>query len=342
MKPTSLNHLIVFALAAGLFGCGHTYPTTGTIERLDPRLDELIPPNAKIEKLASGFGWAEGPVWFSDGGYLVFSDVINNTDYKWKDGKGITVYLKPSGYTGATPRGGEPGSNGLTRDSAGRLVLCEHGDRRIARLEKDGTKTTLADRYEGKRFNSPNDLVYKSNGDLYFTDPPYGLEKRDEDPKKELPFCGVYRLSKDGKLTLLTADLTKPNGLAFSPDEKTLYVCVSDPDRAVIMAYEVKDDGTLANGGVFFDTTSLVKQKIGDKAKYPGLPDGIKVDVHGNLFATCPGGIFIITPGGKHLGTLSFGEPTANLAWAEDGSTLYCTSNHDLCRIRTSTKGKMP
>jgi len=196
--------------------------TIGKLERLDPRFDQLIAPDTKIEKLAEGFAWSEGPIWIKDGGYLVFSDVISNTVFKWKEGEGITEFLKPSGYTGTIPRGGEPGSNGLTVDSQGHLTLCEHGDRRVARLEKDGHKTTLADKYQGKRLNSPNDLIYKSNGDIYFTDPPYGLEQRDKDPKKELPFQGVYRLKPNGELTLLTAELPFPNGLAFSPDEKTL------------------------------------------------------------------------------------------------------------------------
>ncbi len=229
------------------------YPTFGKIDRLDPAFDKLVPPDAKLEKLAEGFVWSEGPVWIRDGGYLVFSDVPQPTVFKWKEGEGISEFLKPSGYTGSTPRGGEPGSNGLTVDSQGRLVLCEHGDRRVARVEKDRTKTTLADKYLGKRLNSPNDLAYRSNGDLYFTDPPYGLEGANKSPLKELPHNGVYRLAKNGKLTLLTGELTYPNGIAFSPDEKTLYVAVSDPKLAIWMAYDVKRDGTIANGRVFFD-----------------------------------------------------------------------------------------
>jgi gluconolactonase len=208
------------------------YPTFGKIDRFDPAFDKLVPPDAKLEKLAEGFVWSEGPVWIRDGGYLVFSDVPKNTAFKWKEGEGISVFLKPSGYSGSTARGDEPGSNGLTVDSQGRLVLCQHGDRRVARLEKDRTQTTLADKYLGKRLNSPNDLVYKSNGDLYFTDPPYGLKGENQDPKKELPYNGVYRLSKNGELTLLTSELTYPNGIALSPDEQTLYVAVSDPNGA--------------------------------------------------------------------------------------------------------------
>lgn len=307
-------------------------PTIGKLESLDPRFAQLIAPEAKVEKLAQGFAWSEGPIWIKEGGYLLFSDVISNTVFKWKAGEGITEFLKPSGYTGTIPRGGEPGSNGLTVDSQGRLTLCEHGDRRVARVEKDGHKTTLADGFKGKRFNSPNDLVYKSNGDLYFTDPPYGLENREKDPKKELPFQGVYRLTPAGELTLLTDALRFPNGLAFSPDEKTLYVAVSDPDKAIWMAYDVKPDGTIANGRVFFDSTAWVKSK-------PGLPDGMKVDKNGNLFATGPGGVLVFAPDGKHLGTINTGEKTANCNWGDDGSVLYITANHFLCRIQTKTKG---
>src|SRR5207248_521102 len=202
-----------------------------------------------------------------------------NSIMKWKEGEGISLFMKPSGFTGVTDYGREPGSNGLLRDPQGRLVCCEHGDRRISRLEFGGGKRTLVDNYMGKRLNSPNDLCYKSNGDLYFTDPPYGLPKQADDPTRELDFCGVYRLGRDGKVTLLTRDLTRPNGLAFSPDEKTLYVAVSDPDKAIWMAYEVRTDGTLGSGHMLYNTTNMV-------AKFPGLPDGMKVDRDGNLFAT--------------------------------------------------------
>jgi gluconolactonase len=307
-------------------------PTFGKIEKLDPGLDALIAPGTKIEKLAEGFDWSEGPIWIKGGSFLLFSDVPQNVIYRWKEGQPVTEFLKPSGYTGSTPRGGEPGSNGLTVDSQGRLTLCEHGDRRVARLERDGKKTTLADRYNGKRFNSPNDLVYHSNGDLYFTDPPYGLEGKNQDPKKELPFNGVYRLKPGGELTLLTAKLTFPNGIAFSPDEKKLYVAVSDPERAIWMVYNVKDDGTIDEGKVFFDSTKWVKSR-------KGLPDGMKVDRGGNLFATGPGGVFIFSPEGKHLGTIATGEATGNCTWGGDGSTLYITADMYLCRVATKTRG---
>lgn len=311
------------------------YPAMGTIERLDPALDSLIPPGAVIEKLASGFSWSEGPVWVRNGNYLLFSDIPKNVIFKWKEGEGTTQFLSPSGYTGETPRGGEPGSNGLTMDSQGRLILCQHGDRQVARREKNGKMTVLAKYYSYLRFNSPNDLTFKSNGDLYFTDPPYGLLKQNNDPAKELTFNGVYRLRKNGDVELLIRDLSFPNGIAFSPDEKTLYVAVSDPKRAVWMAYDVMADGTVSNGRVLLDMTSQVPLR-------KGLPDGLKVDVSGNLFATGPGGVLIISPDGKHLGTINTDEPTANCGWGGNGSILYITANDKLCRIKTTTRGKIP
>jgi gluconolactonase len=303
----------------------------GTIERLDPALDELLPKGAVIEKLAEGFDWSEGPVWMP-AGYLLFSDVPMNTIFKWTQADGVSIFIQPSGYTGNTPRGGEPGSNGLTHDKQGRLIACQHGDRRVARWE-NGRFVAVADRFEGKRFNSPNDAVVKSNGDTYFTDPPYGLVKNVDDPEKEIPFQGVYRVSaQDGKVTLLTSEVTRPNGIAFSPDEQKLYVASSDPQKAIWMSYTVKGDGTLGPGGVLLDVTSTVGTK-------KGLPDGMKVDQRGNLWATGPGGVLIISPQGKHLGTLATGEATANCAWGGDGSTLYITADMYLCRVKTKVKG---
>jgi gluconolactonase len=309
------------------------FPTLGTIERLEPRFDRLVPKDARMERIADGFDWSEGPVWDRANQFLLFSDVPLNTVFKWQEGKGASVFLKPSGYTGSVPRGGEPGSNGLLMDRQGRLVLCQHGDRRVARREPDGQFTTLAGTYMGKRLNSPNDGVFKSNGDLYFTDPPYGLLKQNEDPAKELDFNGVYRLSAaDGTLTLLTKELTFPNGIAFSPDEKTLYVANSDAKRAIWMAYSVKEDGTLGAGRVFADTTS-------ETATKKGLPDGMKVDAAGNLFATGPGGVLVFAPDGTQLGTFSTGQATANCGWGGDGSVLYITADMYIARIRLSTKG---
>ena len=327
-------------VGSAALAAGSPPATVGKVERLDPRLDQLVPPGATIEKLAEGFEWSEGPVWVGQGqgGYLLFSDVPNNVVHRWAPGEGVSEFLKPSGYTGATPRGGEPGSNGLTLDPQGRLVLCQHGDRRVARLEKDGKQTALAERYEGKRFNSPNDAVFDSKGNLYFTDPPYGLEKNVNDPKKELDFQGVYRVTPDGKITLLTKEMSRPNGIALSPDEKTLYVANSDPAKAVWMAFDLKGDGTVSNGRVFFDATALAKQP-GRK----GLPDGLKVDRQGNLFATGPGGVLVFTPDGTHLGTIVTGEATANCAFGgEDGGVLYMTADMFICRTKLSTKGDVP
>ena len=311
----------------------------GFIRRQDPRMDLIVPPGTQVEKLAGGFEWSEGPVWDRDAEVLYFSDVPRNTIYvwweKWGDKGKLDVYLKPSGYTGDVVRAGEPGSNGLTLDGEGRLVICEHGDRRVSRLEdrKRGIKTTLASQYQGKRLNSPNDCVYSSRGDLYFTDPPYGLDKQNADPAKELDFNGVYRLSSKGELTLLTKELTFPNGIALSPDEKTLYVANSDPEKAVWMAFAFEPNGLLGPGRVLFDATPLVKEGR------PGLPDGLKVDQQGFLFATGPGGVLVLAPDGKHIGTIETGEAIANCGWGDDGSTLYLTSDMFLCRIKLKAKG---
>lgn len=341
--PRFVRNGLLFSLMSWIIGStgggalAQSYPSFGKVERLDPRFDALVPTGAKIEKLAEGFDWSEGPIW-TRGGFLLFSDVPMNTVYQWREGDTkASVHLKPSGYTGSAPRGGEPGSNGLTLDPQGRLVLCQHGDRRVARLADDGKSfVTLVDRFEGKRFNSPNDCDYKSNGDLYFTDPPYGLLGKNDDPAKEIPFNGVYRLASDGKLTLLTREMTYPNGIAFSPDEKTLYVANSDPDKAIWMAFPVKEDGTLGSGRVFSDSTSKVK------AGKKGLPDGLKVDNAGNLFATGPGGVLVFAPDGTHLGTFDTDEATANCGWGGDGSTLYITADMYLARVKLSTKGPIP
>ena len=327
----SLRALAPFALAAVLASpaLAADYPALGTIERLDPRFDAIVPKGARVDRIAEGYDWAEGPVWDKKAGALLFSDVPMNTVFRWKEGEGVSIFLKPSGYTGTSPRGGEPGSNGLLMDANGRLVLCQHGDRRVARL--DGTKfTTLADKYDGKRFNSPNDGVYHSNGDLYFTDPPYGLAK---DATKELDFHGVYRLTPAGVLTVVTKEMTFPNGIALSPDETTLYVANSDPKLAIWKAFPVRPDGTVGPGRVFADATKDVGAK-------KGLPDGMKVDAKGNLFATGPGGVLVFAPDGIHLGTFATGEATANCGWGDDGSTLYITADMFIGRVKLDTKGK--
>jgi len=307
------------------------------IERLDPALDRLIAPGTAVETLAEGYDWSEGPVWVREGGFLLFSDVPRNVIHKWKQGEGARVYLTPSGYTGSVPRGGEMGSNGLLLDRDGRLVICQHGDRRVARMDAAVSRpqprfTTLADRYNGARFNSPNDAVFHSNGDLYFTDPPYGMEKQFEDPGREIAFQGVYRRNTTGEITLLTKDMTRPNGLAFSPDEKRLYVAQSDPAAAIWQVFDVKPDGTLGSGRVLFDATAMAKTR-------PGLPDGLKIDTEGNLFATGPGGVLVISPEGKHLGTIVTGQATGNCAFGDDGRMLYVTADMYLMRVPLKARG---
>jgi gluconolactonase len=312
--------------------------TSPRVERLDPALDRLIAPDAKIETLAESYDWVEGPVWVKTGGFLLFSEVKRNIVHRWKAGEGAKPYLTPSGYTGSVPRGGEMGSNGLTLDRSGRLVLCQHGDRRVARMDAPLTDpkpvfTTLADRYQGKRFNSPNDLVFHSNGDLYFTDPPYGMVKQFDDPEREIPYQGVYRRGRDGTVTLLTRDMTRPNGLAFSPDERRLYVAQSDPQAAIWRVFDMKPDGTLGASRVLFDATAMVKT-------HKGLPDGMKIDTEGNLFATGPGGVLVISPAGKHLGTIVTGQATSNCAFGDDGRTLYMTADMYVMRVRVKAKGQ--
>ena len=304
-----------------------------SIERKDPKFDTLIAPDAKVEELAGGFKWSEGPVWDKKHAQVLFCDIPNNMIYKWSEKEGLKEFLKPSGYTGSEPfTGTEPGSNGLAYHKDGHLVLCQHGDRRVSKLV-DGKFVTLADKFEGKRLNSPNDLVYHTNGDLYFTDPPYGLPGQMKDPKKELDFQGVYRLKPTGELTLMTKVLSRPNGIGLSPDNKTLYVANSDPDKAIWMSFPVKEDGTLGEGKLFFDSTDMVK------AKKPGLPDGLKVDQQGNIWATGPNGVFVFDAMGKHLGSIITNDKTANCGFGDDGRTLYITANDKLIRIKTKVKG---
>ena len=315
----------------------HPAGSAGRIQRVatevirnDPALDAIVPPSAVIEKLAGGFLFTEGPLWvprtpMADG-YLLFSDPNANAIYRWSPDGQVSVFRTKSGYTGVdVGEYAQPGSNGLALDREGRLTIDEHGNRRVTRLEKSGALTVLADRYRGRRLNSPNDLVYRSDGALYFTDPPFGLPRAFDDPRKELPFSGVYCLI-GGELALVAAELAGPNGLAFSPDERYLYVGNWDPARKVVMRYEVQPDGSLRNGVEFFDMTGA-----------PGedAVDGIKVDRRGNLFVSGPGGLWILSPDGRHLGTLRGPEHPHNLAWGDDdGRTLYLTAQTGLYRIR--------
>ena len=309
--------------------------TLGSIDRKDPKLDELIPKDAVIEVLAGGYKWTEGPVWDKKGSFLLFSDIPNNRIVKWSAKGGTSDFLKPSGYTGSEKfTGEEPGSNGLAFDKDGTLVLCQHGDRRIAKLGKDGKFVTVVDKYMGKRLNSPNDLVFAKNGDMYFTDPPYGLPGQMKDPAKELDFQGVYRLNAKGELALLTKEMSRPNGIGLSPDEKTLYVANSDPALAIWRAFPIKDDGTLGPGKTIFDATADV---IASPNK--GLPDGLKVDAKGNIFATAVNGVYVFAPDFTFLGRIVTNDKTANCGWGDDGTVLYLCTNDKLTRVKTSTKG---
>ncbi|MEM6845780.1 MAG: SMP-30/gluconolactonase/LRE family protein [Bacteroidota bacterium] len=348
-----LNYLILFFLGcATLLACSPTtqesssetneeasssYPTVGSVDRLDAELDQVVPGNAQLELLAEGFDWSEGPVWVTeDGGYLLFSDIPPNRIYKWKEGDSISLYLEPSGFSGADFTGREPGSNGLLIDDEGKLVLCQHGNRQMARMNAplDNPQpeyTEIVGEYEGKRLNSPNDAVFHSNGDLYFTDPPYGLPGGADSEAKELDFQGVYRFSaSDSSLALLTQAMSRPNGIGLSPDEKTLYVANSDSERAVWMAFDVLDDGNVDNGRVFYDATERMGQE-------KGAPDGMAIHSQGYIFATGPGGVWIFNAEGKHLGTLKTGQATANCTLNDDESFLYITADMYLMRIALSS-----
>jgi gluconolactonase len=310
----------------------------GVITRKDAALDAIVSPSAKFEKLATGFSFTEGPVWVprKDGmeGYLLFSVPNDNTIYRMTADGEASVFRTKSGYSGFDiGEYHQPGSNGLTLDRQGRLTIDQHGNRRVIRVEPRGNITVLADRYDGKQLNSPNDLVYKSDGSLYFTDPPFGLPKVFNDPRKELPFSGIYRVA-DGKVQLVASDLDAPNGLAFSPDEKYLYVDNWNEKNKIVMRYPVLPDGMLGKGTVFFDMTFVP----GETAL-----DGLKVDQQGNVYVCGPGGIWILSPEGKHLGTITPPEEAHNMAWGdEDGKSLYVTALSSIYRTRTNVAGIRP
>ena len=312
-----------------------SFPEIGAVHREAPALDALIAPGARIERLAEGFTWSEGPVWIEDGDYLLLSDVPANRMYRWLEADGLSVFLDPSGHPGPDTSGfREPGSNGLIPGPAGTILMADHGNRAVARLDlATREKTLLATRFQGRRFNSPNDLVRARDGTIYFTDPPYGLEGLNRSPLKEQPHNGVYRLDADGTVTLLAANMSFPNGIILSPDERTLYVANSDPAWAVIVAFTLDAERRIVATRVFADMTSLVG------ADMPGLPDGMAIDEGGNLFATGPGGVHIFTPAGERLGRIATGTAIANCAFGEDGRTLFLASHHQLARIRTRTRG---
>jgi gluconolactonase len=338
--------LVLLAIAAVLMaGAKARAQNFGEVVRVDSAADAIVPADAVVEKVGDGFGFLEGPVWVhaKGQGYLLFSDIPANVIRKWDPKAGFSVFLEKSGFTGADASdvGGQSnngkevvnliGSNGITLDGQGKVVYCQHGDRQVVRLEKNGKRTVLASRYEGKRLNSPNDLVFKSDGTLYFTDPPAGLRQGEKDPKKELPFNGVYQLTS-GKLTLVSKDFVRPNGIALSPDQKYLYV--NDTTKKIIMRFEVQSDDSAVNGKIITDMSADTT---------PGAPDGMKVDQKGNIYCTGPGGFWVMSPEGKHLATVKTRELPANLGWGDaDGKTLYLTARTGLYRIRLNTPGVRP
>ena len=304
----------------------------GSIERIDPALDSIISENAKIEIIAKGFNWSEGPVWLKDQKMLIFSDVPKNTIYKWTEEKGLETYLTPSGYTGSVPRGGEPGSNGLLINKDGKLVLCQHGDRRLALMnavlnDPKSNFISLADNYNGKRFNSPNDLVQRSNGDYFFTDPPYGLLKNMEDSSKEIPFQGVYKVGADKIVKLMVDSLTRPNGIALTPDEKTLVIGNTDSPKLIWYGFDFASNDSLINGRILYDATEAGKSN-------QGSPDGLKIDKQGNVFASAPGGLWIFNKDFKLLGKIKLPVPVANCALANGDSTLFITADMYVLRVK--------
>ena len=329
-----MKYLISLALALTAFSCTQTQKelkTIGSIERIDPALDALIDADAKVEIIAEGFNWSEGPLWLESQHKLIFSDVPENTIFQWTEAGGKEVYLKPSGYTGDnSPYSDEEGSNGLLLSPEGKLVICQHGDRRVAMMDAplDAPKpnfVSLVDNYMGGKLNSPNDAIFDSHGDLYVTDPPYGLPGRDTSAIKELAFYGVYKVS-NGSVKLLCDSVTRPNGIAFLPGEKTLLVANSDPDKSVWYAFDIEGD-SVTSARIFYDAREAAK-------KEPGNPDGMKVDKNGNVFATGPGGLWIFNSEGKLLGKIKLPELASNCAFSSDGKTLYITVDMYVVRVR--------
>jgi gluconolactonase len=307
----------------------------GGVDRFDPALDALIAKDAKIEKLAEGFEWSEGPAWIASGEYLLFTDVPANVMYRWSQRDGLAPFLKPSGYSGAElSLLREPGANGLYPDGPHAVLVADSGSRTVARLTlADKKKTVLAARYEGKRLNSPNDLIRRKDGSIFFTDPPYGLAGLNESPAKELPFNGVFRIAAEGAVSLIDKELSFPNGIGLSPDHRTLYVANSDPKKPIWVAYTLTEEGGVSARRVLADARDLVNKGA------PGLPDGMAISADGRLFVTAPGGVLVLTPDGVRLGLIRTGAAIANCAFGDDGQTLYLTSDHLLARIRLKTRG---
>jgi len=305
------------------------------IDRWDPALDAIVPRDARIEKIAEGFGWAEGPLWIKSGGYLLFTDVPGNKMWKWSEKGGLEKFLDPSGAASFDPNiWREAGANGLAVYDANSILVADTGNRGIQRLDlKTKKKTPVAMSFEGKKFSSPNDVVKMKNGVVFFTDPPYGFKKFDDAPEKEIPFNGVYRVGKDGTVTVIEKEFTRPNGVALSPDESVLYVAQSEGTKAIINAYTLDKDGNVTDKRLFQDTTDLVA------ADAPGAPDGLTVAADGTVFTSGPGGILVISKDGKRLGRIWDGKQTANCKFGDDGRTLYMTSSNFVARIRLTIKG---
>lgn len=348
MSPKKLTWIVCALVALGS-ACGGGTETestaplhdtgAGTVLKVDDALDEILPADYTIEKLAGGFIFTEGPVWVTGAAwegapFLLFSDVRGNAIYKWSPADGQVSDFKKPVFEGQFEEGRFVGSNGLLLDKDRNLIVCEHGNRRVSKITPGGEWTPVVEKYEGRQLNSPNDLAWHSNGWLYFTDPPYGLAGQDDDPAKELDSNGIFRLSPDGKtLEMLEGGQTRPNGIGFSPDEQTLYVANSDPNEKVWMAYQVEEDGKLGLGRKFYDVTAETTE---------GLPDGLKLDKAGRVFATGPGGVWIFSPDGTHLGTIQPDEVPANVGWGDNGNTLYMTARTGLYRIRLNTEGNLP
>lgn len=335
MKKPFLLLICLSVISISLTRCfsQSSYPEQGSVQRLSPAMDKIIKPGTLPEILADGFDWCEGPLWLPGQDMLIFSDIPKNKIFQWSEKEGLGSYLSPSGYTGIIPRSGESGSNGLLLDAEGRLVLCQHGDRRMARMNRptglpEADYTSLAEQWEGKRFNSPNDAVFSKGGDLFFTDPAYGMEGKFDDPKREINFTGVFRLKPDGKVSLVSDALSAPNGIGLSPDESHLYVANSGRSSGLIWkVFDRAADGSYTNESLFYDAGPAA-----DSLR--GAPDGLVVRSDGIIFATGPGGVWIFQPDGKHLGIVLTGQATSNCTLDAEEKYLYMTADNLLMRIK--------
>lgn len=325
-----MRYIIIVACLLLFISCSQQQRTYGNIEKLDASLDLLIKPGATIEIIADSLDWSEGPLWIETKQMLLFSDIPENAIYKWTEAKGKELYLHPSGYTGIVQRGGEMGSNALLLNADGKLVLCQHGNRQMAMMDAPidapaPNFITIADSYQNKKFNSPNDAVYRSNGDLFFTDPPYGLEKNMEDPLKELPYQGVYMVKKNGEVKMLVDSITRPNGIAFLPGEKTLLISNSDDTKPLWYAYDIDANDSLINPRIFFES---------DATKGKGGADGMKADRNGNVFATGPGGVWIFNDLAHPIGKIALPGRCSNVALTTDEKTLFITADMYVLRVK--------